>query len=142
MKIRFINVVDLLKLRSPKLDPRAISDDEFDRLFMTDKPVIFAFHGFEGLIKDLFFDRHNHNLHVHGYRENGDITTPFDMRVLNHLDRYHLAKEAVDDIDEYAVKGAYFAQRMDDMVAKHNAYIREVGTDLPEVNAWQWKPLK
>ncbi|NLR32178.1 phosphoketolase family protein [Levilactobacillus tujiorum] len=142
MKIRFINVVDLLKLRSPKLDPRAISDEEFDRLFTTDKPVIFAFHGFEGLIKDLFFDRHNHNVHVHGYRENGDITTPFDMRVLNHLDRYHLAKEAVDDIDAYAVKGAYFAQRMDDMVAKHNAYIREVGTDLPEVNAWQWKPLK
>ncbi|MCH5464036.1 phosphoketolase family protein [Levilactobacillus tujiorum] len=142
MKIRFINVVDLLKLRSPKLDPRAISDEEFDRLFTTDKPIIFAFHGFEGLIKDLFFDRHNHNVHVHGYRENGDITTPFDMRVLNHLDRYHLAKEAVDDIDAYAVKGAYFAQRMDDMVAKHNAYIREVGTDLPEVNAWQWKPLK
>lgn len=142
MKIRFINVVDLLKLRSPKLDPRGISDEEFDRLFTTDKPVIFAFHGFEGLIKDLFFDRHNHNVHVHGYRENGDITTPFDMRVLNQLDRYDLAKEAVSDIKEYAVKGAYFIQRMDDMVAKHTAYIREVGTDLPEVNNWQWKPLK
>ncbi|MFD1455105.1 phosphoketolase [Levilactobacillus lanxiensis] len=142
MKIRFINVVDLLKLRSPKLDPRGISDEEFDRLFTTDKPVIFAFHGFEGLIKDLFFDRHNHNVHVHGYRENGDITTPFDMRVLNQLDRYDLAKEAVSDIKAYAVKGAYFIQRMDDMVAKHTAYIREVGTDLPEVNNWQWKPLK
>ncbi|MGX6428543.1 phosphoketolase family protein [Levilactobacillus yonginensis] len=142
MKIRFINVVDLLKLRSPKLDPRGISDDEFDRLFTTDKPVIFAFHGYEDLVKDLFFDRTNHNLYVHGYRENGDITTPFDMRVLNHLDRYHLAKEAVNAIDSYAIKGAYFTQRMDDMVAKHNAYIREVGTDLPEVNDWQWKPLK
>ncbi|RXI76442.1 phosphoketolase family protein [Levilactobacillus suantsaii] len=142
MKIRFINVVDILKLRSPKLDSRAISDEEFDRLFTTDKPVIFAWHGFEDMIKGLFFDRHNHNLHVHGYRENGDITTPFDMRVLNHLDRFHLAKEAVNDIPEYAVKGAYFAQRMDDMVAKHTAYIREVGTDLPEVNDWQWKPLK
>ncbi|GEO67258.1 phosphoketolase family protein [Levilactobacillus spicheri] len=142
MKIRFINVVDILKLRSPKLDPRAISDEEFDRLFTTDKPVIFAWHGFEDMIKGLFFDRHNHNLHVHGYRENGDITTPFDMRVLNHLDRFHLAEEAVNDIPEYAVKGAYFAQRMEDMVAKHNAYIREVGTDLPEVNDWQWKPLK
>ncbi|KRN01813.1 phosphoketolase [Levilactobacillus senmaizukei DSM 21775 = NBRC 103853] len=142
MKIRFINVVDLLKLRSPKIDPRGISDEEFDRLFTTDKPVIFAFHGFEDLVKDLFFDRHNHNLHVHGYRENGDITTPFDMRVLNQLDRFDLAKEAVSDIDAYAVKGAYFIQRMNDMVAKHNAYIREVGTDLPEVDAWQWKPLK
>ncbi|HJE46007.1 phosphoketolase family protein [Levilactobacillus namurensis] len=142
MKIRYINVVDILKLRSPKLDPRGLSDEEFDRLFTTDKPVIFAWHGFEGMIKDLFFDRHNHNLHVHGYRENGDITTPFDMRVLNQLDRFDLAKEAVNDIPEYAVKGAYFAQRMDDMVAKHTAYIREVGTDLPEVNNWQWKPLK
>ncbi|GEO69445.1 phosphoketolase family protein [Levilactobacillus acidifarinae] len=142
MKIRFINVVDILKLRSPKLDPRAISDEEFDRLFTTDKPVIFAWHGFEDMIKGLFFDRHNHNLHVHGYRENGDITTPFDMRVLNQLDRFDLAKEAVNDIPEYAVKGAYFVQRMDDMVAKHTAYIREVGTDLPEVNNWEWKPLK
>ncbi|WP_125583495.1 phosphoketolase family protein [Levilactobacillus cerevisiae] len=142
MKIRFINVVDLLKLRSPKLDPRGISDEDFDRLFTTNKPIIFAFHGFEDLVKDLFFDRHNHNVYVHGYRENGDITTPFDMRVLNQLDRYDLAKEAVNAIDSYAVKGAYFVQRMDDMVAKHNAYIREVGTDLPEVENWQWKPLK
>ncbi|GAA3624259.1 phosphoketolase family protein [Secundilactobacillus similis DSM 23365 = JCM 2765] len=142
MKIRVINVVDLLKLRSPKNDPRGLTDDEFDRYFTVDKPVIFAFHGFEDLVKDIFFDRHNHNLHVHGYRENGDITTPFDMRVLNELDRFHLAKDAVLSIPDYAVKGAYFAQRMDDMVAKHNAYIRENGTDLPEVNNWKWQPLK
>ncbi len=142
MKIRFINVVDLLKLRSPKLDPRAISDDEFDKLFTKDKPVVFAFHGFEGLIKDLFFDRHNHNLHVHGYRENGDITTPFDMRVLNQLDRFDLAKEAVEDIPAYAEKGLYFTQRMDDEIAKHNQYIRDVGTDLPEVVNWKWEGLK
>lgn len=142
MKIRFINVVDFLKLRSPKVDPRGLTDEEFDRLFTTDKPVVFAFHGFEGLVKDVFFDRHNHNVHVHGYRENGDITTPFDMRVLNQLDRYDLAKEVVNDIPEYSVKGASFVQRMNDMVDKHNAYIREVGTDLPEVNEWQWKPLK
>ncbi|PWF99848.1 phosphoketolase family protein [Levilactobacillus bambusae] len=142
MKIRFINVVDILKLRSPKLDPRGLSDEEFDRYFTTDKPVIFAWHGFEGMIKDLFFDRHNHNLHVHGYRENGDITTPFDMRVLNQLDRFDLAKEAVLDQPKYAVKGASFVQKMDDMVAKHTAYIDEVGTDLPEVENWEWKPLK
>ncbi|MCL0312576.1 phosphoketolase family protein [Apilactobacillus sp. TMW 2.2459] len=142
MKIRYINVVDFLKLRSPKVDPRGLTDEEFDRLFTTDKPVVFAFHGFEGLVKDVFFDRHNHNLHVHGYRENGDITTPFDMRVLNQLDRFDLAKEVVNDIPEYSVKGASFVQRMNDMIDKHNAYIREVGTDLPEVNAWQWKPLK
>jgi xylulose-5-phosphate/fructose-6-phosphate phosphoketolase len=141
MKIRFINVVDLLKLRSPKIDPRGISDEEFDNLFTTDKPVIFAFHGFEDLIKDIFFDRHNHNLHVHGYRENGDITTPFDMRVLNQLDRFDLAKEAVQDIPAYSVKGSYFIQRMNDTVDKHNAYIREVGTDLPEVVSWNWTGL-
>ena len=142
MKIRFINVVDLLKLRSPKVDPRGLSDEDFDNLFTTDKPVIFAFHGFEGLIKDIFFDRHNHNLHVHGYRENGDITTPFDMRVLNQLDRFNLAKEAVQDIPAYTIKGGYFIQRMNDMVDKHNAYIRQEGTDLPEVVDWKWEGLK
>ena len=142
MKIRYINVVDLLKLRSPKVDPRGLSDEDFDNLFTTDKPVIFAFHGFEGLIKDIFFDRHNRNLHVHGYRENGDITTPFDMRVLNQLDRFDLAKEAVLDAPQYAVKGSYFIQQMDDMVSKHNRYIRDVGTDLPEVVNWKWEGLK
>ncbi|AQW21287.1 phosphoketolase [Lentilactobacillus curieae] len=141
LKIRYINVVDLLKLRSPKVDPRGLSDEEFDNLFTTDKPVIFAFHGFEGLIKDIFFDRHNHNLHVHGYRENGDITTPFDMRVLNQLDRFDLAKEAISDVPEYAIKGSYFIQRMNDTIDKHNAYIREVGTDLPEVTNWKWEGL-
>ncbi|MGF2384869.1 phosphoketolase family protein [Lentilactobacillus otakiensis] len=142
MKIRYINVVDLLKLRSPKVDPRGLSDEDFDNLFTTDKPVIFAFHGFEGLIKDIFFDRHNHNLHVHGYRENGDITTPFDMRVLNQLDRFNLAKEAVQDIPAYTVKGGYFIQRMNDTIDKHNAYIRQEGTDLPEVVDWKWEGLK
>ncbi|MDN6809489.1 phosphoketolase family protein [Lentilactobacillus parabuchneri] len=142
MKIRYINVVDLLKLRSPKVDPRGLSDEDFDNLFTTDKPVIFAFHGFEGLIKDIFFDRHNHNLHVHGYRENGDITTPFDMRVLNQLDRFSLAKEAVQDIPVYTVKAGYFIQRMNDTIDKHNAYIRQEGTDLPEVVDWKWEGLK
>ena len=142
MKIRYINVVDLLKLRSPKVDPRGLSDEDFDNLFTTDKPVIFAFHGFEGLIKDIFFDRHNHNLHVHGYRENGDITTPFDMRVLNQLDRFSLAKEAVQDIPAYTVKAGYLIQRMNDTIDKHNAYIRQEGTDLPEVVDWKWEGLK
>ncbi|KRM41890.1 D-xylulose 5-phosphate D-fructose 6-phosphate phosphoketolase [Lentilactobacillus parafarraginis DSM 18390 = JCM 14109] len=141
MKIRFINVVDILRLNSPKKDPRGISDEEFDNLFTTDKPVIFAWHGFEDMIKDIFFDRHNHNLYVHGYRENGDITTPFDMRVLNELDRFHLAADAVAHIPSYAVKGSYFIQRMNNTIDKHNAYIREVGTDLPEVTQWNWTPL-
>lgn len=141
LKIRYINVVDLLKLRSQKLDPRGLSDEEFDSFFTKDKPVIFAFHGYEGLIKDLFFDRHNHNLHVHGYRENGDITTPFDMRVLNQMDRFDLVKEAVlslPDADKYTA----IADEMDAMVQKHHEYIREEGIDLPEVESWVWKDLK
>ncbi|MFT8831245.1 MAG: phosphoketolase, partial [Lentilactobacillus hilgardii] len=141
LKIRFINVVDILKLNSPKKDPRGLSDEDFDNLFTTDKPVIFAWHGFEDMIKDIFFDRHNHNLYVHGYRENGDITTPFDMRVLNELDRFHLAADAIRHIPAYAVKGGYFIQRMNNIVDKHNRYIREVGTDLPEVTSWNWEPL-
>ncbi|WP_125604998.1 phosphoketolase family protein [Lapidilactobacillus bayanensis] len=140
MKIRFINIVDLLKLQSPKVNPRGLSDEEFDNYFTTDKPVIFAFHGFEGLIRDIFFDRHNHNLYVHGYRENGDITTPFDMRVVNQLDRFDLSKDAA--LAVYGPKAAGFAQKMDDKVAYHNAYIRDYGTDIPEVEEWQWEPLK
>lgn len=141
LKIRYINVVDLLKLRSQKLDPRGLSDDEFDQFFTKDKPVIFAFHGYEGLIKDLFFDRHNHNLHVHGYRENGDITTPFDMRVLNQMDRFDLTKEAVLSLPA-ADKHTAIADEMDAMVKKHYEYIREEGIDLPEVENWVWKSLK
>ncbi|OKP82171.1 phosphoketolase [Paenibacillus helianthi] len=140
LKIRYINVVDLLKLRSQKLDPRGLSDAEFDQFFTKDKPVIFAFHGYEGLIKDLFFDRHNHNLHVHGYRENGDITTPFDMRVLNQMDRFDLTKEAVLSLPD-AGKYQAIADEMDAMVKKHNQYIREEGIDLPEVENWVWKAL-
>lgn len=141
LKIRYINVVDLLKLRSQKLDPRGLSDAEFDAFFTKDKPVVFAFHGYEGLIKDLFFDRHNHNLHVHGYRENGDITTPFDMRVVNQMDRFDLVKEAVLNLPN-AEQYASIAAEMDAMVKKHHAYIREEGIDLPEVESWVWKPLK
>lgn len=141
LKIRYINVVDLLRLRSQKLDPRGLSDEAFDRYFTKDKPVVFAFHGYEGLIKDLFFERHNHNLHVHGYRENGDITTPFDMRVLNQMDRFDLAKEAVINLPE-AHKYRAIAEEMDSIIAKHHQYIREEGFDLPEVEGWAWKPLK
>ncbi|MBY7737705.1 phosphoketolase family protein [Paenibacillus polymyxa] len=141
LKIRYINVVDLLKLRSQKLDPRGLSDAEFDQFFTKDKPIVFAFHGYEGLIKDLFFDRHNHNLHVHGYRENGDITTPFDMRVLNQMDRFDLVKEAVLSLPN-AGKYANIADEMDAIVKKHHQFIREEGIDLPEVENWVWEGLK
>ncbi len=141
LKIRFINIVDLLKLRSPKYDPRGLSDAEFDAFFTKDKPILFAFHGYEGLVRDLFFDRHNHNVMIHGYRENGDITTPFDMRVLNQMDRFDLVKDVVmhlPDADRYG----QIAAEMDSIIAKHNQYIRDEGADLPEVEDWTWKPLE
>ncbi|AOK90807.1 phosphoketolase [Paenibacillus polymyxa] len=141
LKIRYINVVDLLKLRSQKLDPRGLSDAEFDHFFTKDKPVVFAFHGYEGLIKDLFFDRHNHNLHVHGYRENGDITTPFDMRVLNQMDRFDLVKEAVLNLPD-AGRYTNIVDEMDATIKKHHQFIREEGIDLPEVENWVWNGLK
>jgi xylulose-5-phosphate/fructose-6-phosphate phosphoketolase len=139
LKIRFINVVDLLKLRHPRIDERGLTDEEFDAYFTKDKPVIFAFHGFEGLIRDIFFDRHNHQLYIHGYRENGDITTPFDMRVLSELDRFHLAKEAASII--YAEQVNDFCEKMDIFLDKHHKYIRENGTDIPEVSNWHWSSL-
>ena len=137
LKIRFINVVDILKLRSPKVDPRGLSDEEFDKLFTTDKPIVFCFHGYEGMIRDLFFDRHNHNVHIHGYRENGDITTPFDMRVLSEMDRFHVAKDAA--VAVYGDKASEFAAKMDETVEFHHSYIREHGEDIPEVVNWQWE---
>lgn len=141
LKIRFINIVDLLKLRSPKHDSRGLSDEEFDAFFTKDKPILFAFHGYEGLVRDLFFDRHNHNVMIHGYRENGDITTPFDMRVLNQMDRFDLVKDVVLNLPD-ADKYGQIAAEMDSIIAKHNQYIRDEGADLPEVENWTWKPLK
>ena len=140
LKIRFVNVVDILKLRHPDVDPRGLSDDEFDAIFTADKPILFAFHGYEGMIRDIFFDRHNHNLHIHGYRENGDITTPFDMRVFSELDRFHLAQDAANAV--YADEAAEFSAQMDQTLAKHHDFIRTEGRDIPEVENWKWSELK
>ncbi|MBS4462885.1 phosphoketolase family protein [Aerococcaceae bacterium zg-B36] len=139
MKIRFINVVDILKLRHPDIDSRGLSDEVFNELFTVDKPIIFAFHGYEGMIRDIFFKRQNHHLFIHGYRENGDITTPFDMRVLSELDRFHLAKDAANAV--FGDKAQEFKEKMDETVAYHKQYIRENGIDIPEVLDWKWEDL-
>lgn len=140
LKIRFVNVLDILKLRHPSQDARGLSDEEFNKVFTTDKPVIFAFHGYEDMIRDIFFSRHNHNLHTHGYRENGDITTPFDMRVMSELDRFHLAQDAA--LASLGDKAQAFSDEMNQMVAYHKDYIREHGDDIPEVQNWKWENIK
>lgn len=140
LKIRFVNVVDLFKLRHPKVDPRGLSDEEFDAVFTKDKPVIFAYHAYEGLIRDIFFHRANRNLYVHGYREEGDITTPFDMRVFSEMDRFHMAKEVVGLVFEDE-KATSFINKMDETLALHHRYIQENGSDIPEVENWKWTPL-
>lgn len=140
LKIRFVNVLDILKLRHPSQDARGLSYEEFNKVFTTDKPVIFAFHGYEDMIRDIFFSRHNHNLHTHGYRENGDITTPFDMRVMSELDRFHLAQDAA--LASLGNKAQAFSDEMNQMVAYHKDYIREHGDDIPEVQNWKWENIK
>lgn len=140
LKIRFVNVLDILKLRHPSQDARGLSDEEFDKVFTTDKPVIFAFHSYEDMIRDIFFSRHNHNLHTHGYRENGDITTPFDMRVMSELDRFHLAQDAA--CASLGNEAQAFSDEMNQMVAYHKDYIREHGDDIPEVQNWKWENIK
>lgn len=142
LKIRFINVVDLLKLRKPEIDPRGLTDEEFVQYFTADKPVFFAFHGFEGLVRDIFFGRPNTKIYPHGYREEGAITTPFDMRVKNELDRFHLSKDIIEHVPGYEEKAAAYAEKMDEKLQHHHDYIRETGEDIPEVENWVWKPIK
>lgn len=139
LKIRYIYVQDVLKLRHPSDDPRGLDDETFDKFFTADVPVIFSFHGYTDLIKLAFFKRHNHSLYVHGYLEEGDITTPFDMRVLNELDRFHLAKQAAEII--YGSEEQAFIDEQAALLDKHREYIREYGEDLPEVKDWKFKPL-
>ncbi|QCZ36928.1 phosphoketolase family protein [Mycoplasma nasistruthionis] len=139
LKIRFVNVVDLLRLRHPSIDPRGLSDAEFNAIFTTSAPVLFAFHGFEGLIRDIFFSRQNHNLFVHGYREHGDITTSFDIRLMSEMDRFHMSITAAKAV--FGQDASQFVQLMEDKIAYHNQYIKEVGIDIDEVRYWKWQPL-
>ena len=139
LKIRVINVVDLMKLQPPTEHPHGLSDADFDLLFTTDKPIIFAYHGYPWLIHRLTYRRTNHrNLHVRGYKEEGTITTPFDMAVLNDLDRFHLASDAIDRLPQLGARAASFKQEMTDRLTEHHLYIRRYGEDMPSIRDWRW----
>ncbi|MDX2272178.1 MAG: phosphoketolase family protein [Cyanobacteriota bacterium] len=139
LKVRVINVVDLMTLQPEQEHPHGLSDAAFDRLFTTDKPIIFAYHGYPWLIHRLTYRRTNHkNLHVRGYKEEGTTTTPFDMVVLNDLDRYHLVSDVIDRVPQLGYAAAHTQQKMRDKRIEHKHYIAQYGDDLPEVRDWKW----
>jgi xylulose-5-phosphate/fructose-6-phosphate phosphoketolase len=139
LRIRLVNVVDLMKLQPQSEHPHGLSDAEFDSLFTKDKPVIFAFHAYPWLIHRLTYRRTNHdNIHVRGYKEEGTITTPFDMTVLNDMDRFHLVMDAIDRLPQLGGEGASLRQRLVDKRAEHRQYINANGQDIPEVRNWRW----
>ncbi len=141
LRIRVVNVVNLMKLQPSSEHPHGLSDKDFDAIFTKDRPVIFAFHGYPWLIHRLTYRRTNHvNLHVRGYKEEGTTTTPFDMVVLNDLDRFHLAGDVIDRVPALGPKAAYAKQDLRDRLLDHKQHIREYGEDMPEIRNWKWAP--
>ncbi|MFN6564394.1 MAG: phosphoketolase [Nostoc sp. ChiSLP01] len=139
LKVRVINVVDLMTLQPKSEHPHGLSERDFDTLFTTDKPIIFAFHGYPWLIHRLTYRQTNHhNLHVRGYKEEGTTTTPFDMVVLNDLDRFHLVIDVIDRVPKLGSKAAYVKQQMRDKLIEHKHYIEKYGDDMPEIRDWKW----
>jgi xylulose-5-phosphate/fructose-6-phosphate phosphoketolase len=140
LKIRVVNVVDLMTLQPPSEHPHGLSDWDFDSIFTVDKPIIFAYHGYPWLVHRLTYRRTNHaNLHVRGYKEEGTTTTPFDMVVINDLDRFHLAQDAIDRVPKLRKIGAYAKQEIRNKLIEHHHYITTYGKDMPEVDDWQWQ---
>jgi len=139
LKIRVVNVVDLMRLQPAGEHPNGLSDKDFDVLFTRDKPIVFAFHGYPWLIHRLTYRRNNHkNLHVRGYKEEGTTTTPFDMAVLNEIDRFHLVDDVIDRVPQLGARAAYAKQAIRDKLIDHRCYIREHGEDMPEIRDWAW----
>jgi xylulose-5-phosphate/fructose-6-phosphate phosphoketolase len=139
LTIRVVNVADLMTLQSKDQHPHGISESEFDAIFTLDRPVIFAFHGYPYLIHRLTYNRKNHaNMHVRGFIEEGTTTTPFDMVVLNRLDRFHLAMDAIERIPGLAAKAAHVTRFLQDKLIEHRNYVEEHGEDMPEIQNWSW----
>ncbi len=139
IKIRVVNVVDLMKLQSPDTHPHGMSDEEYDEIFTKDKPIIFNFHGYPSLIHQLTYKRANRNLHVHGYKEEGTITTTFDIRVQNEIDRFNLVISTIKEIPKYKTTAKVLTDWCKDMLKQHRAYIYEYGEDMPYIRDWKWK---
>ena len=142
LKIRVVNVVDLMKLQPKSEHPHGLSETDYDALFTKDKHIIFAFHGYPWLIHRLTYRRTNQNLHVRGYIEEGTITTAFDMRVQNKLDRFHLVQDVIDRLPQVDIQGNYLKQQMQDKLIEHKQYIDRHGEDLPEIRNWKWGNTK
>ena len=138
LKIRVVNIVDLMRLQDSTQHPHGLKQDDYDMLFTKDKPILFAYHGYPSLIHELTYRRHNKNLHVRGYNEEGTITTPFDMRVQNNLDRFHLVADAIKLCPSLGNRASGLVQEMNDKLVEHKQYISAYGTDLPEVENWKW----
>ena len=136
LKVRFINVVDLMKLDSRH--PHGISNEEYDLLFTKDKPIVFAYHGYPKLIHELTYNRFNHNMHVAGYIEEGTITTPFDMRVKNELDRFHLVQKVIEMVPDLGSEGTYLYDLMNKKLIEHQNYTKDIGVDMDEIRDWKW----
>jgi xylulose-5-phosphate/fructose-6-phosphate phosphoketolase len=139
LKVRVVNVVDLMKLQPTSEHPHGLPDPEFDALFTTNRPIIFAYHGYPWLIHRLTYRRHGHdNLHVRGYKEEGTTTTPFDMVMLNDLDRFHLVMDVIDRVPGLGQQAGRLRQSMEDERLRHRLYTREHGEDAPDVRDWVW----